>query len=142
MAAVDDESEDGKIYLWQVSGSKLVAQSPIKAHDDGISIVRFSRDGKLLVTGSWDGTLKLWSLDNAELIQLLAGHHAPINAIDFHPSQSLIASGAEDGNLIIWEFSPDKLLQYSCHRLQDYLTTNPNLSRSDRQLCPNVSPNR
>lgn len=43
----------------------------LRGHKDRIASVDFSDDGKILVTGSWDGTARVWSVQNGRLIHVL-----------------------------------------------------------------------
>lgn len=52
--------EAGVVHLWDVAaGHELVFW---QAHDTGLTALTFSPDGHTLVSGSADGTLKLWDL--------------------------------------------------------------------------------
>lgn len=37
--------------------------APLAGHSGGVTAARFSPDGRWLVTGSWDTTIRLWSTD-------------------------------------------------------------------------------
>lgn len=43
-----------------------------------------------------------------------------------------------DGTLILWKLNLDDLMARGCDWLHDYLTTNPNVSDSDRRLCDGI----
>ena len=43
----------------------------MQEHTDVVSSVAFSPDGKLLATGSWDNTAKLWDLSSGQCINTL-----------------------------------------------------------------------
>lgn len=68
-----------------------------------------SREGRQLVTGSYDDTVKLWNVamlargkpaagvpNDAAVIRTYAGHTQPVFSIAMSPDQKLIASGGED----------------------------------------------
>lgn len=58
--------EDQKIRFWDFSSGKITAQLPLPLKHEhpeaGGGFPAFSPDGKSLVVGCWDGTVKLWTL--------------------------------------------------------------------------------
>ena len=70
---------DGTIQLWDVEGERERAvlgghlAPPIRREDDslyapwrGVEALAFDPDGKIMATGSGDGTAKLWDLSSGE----------------------------------------------------------------------------
>ncbi|WP_240041716.1 WD40 repeat domain-containing protein [Okeania hirsuta] len=53
---------------------------------DGVAI---APDGEMLVSGSWDRTIKIWNLSTGELLRTLEGHSEIINAIATPSTTSL-----------------------------------------------------
>ncbi|XP_047542004.1 U4/U6 small nuclear ribonucleoprotein Prp4 [Vanessa atalanta] len=54
-----------------------------------ISFCRFSGDSQMLITSSWSGLVKVWSVPDCELLQTLAGHTCNVSAAAFHPHAQL-----------------------------------------------------
>jgi WD40 repeat protein len=50
------------IKLWEVATGREVRT--LKGHTWGVNSVAFSLDGKLLASGSADGTIKLWNISD------------------------------------------------------------------------------
>ena len=53
-------SGDKMARLWEAAGGKLVAT--LAGHEGAANAVTFSPDGKLVLTGSWDTTARLWPI--------------------------------------------------------------------------------
>lgn len=77
-----------------------------------ISSVEFSPNAELLVTGSWSGLSKVWSMPNLEQKTVLRAHNTNVSCVKFHPhsgkqgSQQLdLASSAVDGTVHLWTLS-------------------------------------
>ena len=59
------------VRLWKVSNGELLKS--MTGHQNGVTSVAFSRDGSRIVSGSWDNTWKLWSVDSErELCTVIA----------------------------------------------------------------------
>jgi WD40 repeat protein len=75
-----------------------------------VQYVAFSRDGKLLVTGSHDGSAEVWTaLDHPPLGFYLNGHERAVISGDVKSDDSEIATGSEDGTARIWNLNPNAL---------------------------------
>ncbi|XP_045457082.1 U4/U6 small nuclear ribonucleoprotein Prp4 [Melitaea cinxia] len=54
-----------------------------------ISFCRFSGDSQMLITSSWSGLVKVWSVPDCKLLQTLAGHTCNVSAAVFHPNAEM-----------------------------------------------------
>ena len=91
----------GQTVLWDVaSGSEVGA---LKGHGKGVTQVAFSRDGRLLASGSTDNTIKIWDVAARRELRTLSGHIANVDSIDFSPDSSLLASTSQDGSTFLWD---------------------------------------
>lgn len=52
--------KDRSIRIWRVSDGRLLRT--LKGHSSMVTSVSFSRDSQTLASGSWDGTVRLWSV--------------------------------------------------------------------------------
>jgi len=60
----------------------------------GVTGVRFTPDGKSVVSSGGDGTLRLWDVQNGALVQQLEGHQATVIAVAYSPDGRFVASGS------------------------------------------------
>src|SRR6185295_16236848 len=74
-----------------------------------IRSARFSPDGSLVLTGSKDGTARLWRTDGSEF-RRLAVPNSQISAAAFSPNGRLMATGAFDGKAQLWSINDGKLI--------------------------------
>jgi WD40 repeat protein len=80
--------DDWLVHLWDVTTERRTAV--FAGHKAQVVTARFSHDGKLLATVSWDKTMRLWEVDRA---QALLSH--PVTGgtrfVEFSPDSSLLA---------------------------------------------------
>jgi tetratricopeptide (TPR) repeat protein len=60
------------------------------------------------LTGSWDGTAKLWEAASGEELLTLKGHSDQIEAVAFSPDGQRIVTGSDDGTAKVWEVATAK----------------------------------
>lgn len=72
------------------------------AHTQEIRCLRFSSDGRLLASGSYDGQVKLWQVEKSGELSLLhtwVEHTGEIYAVAFSPDDRLLATASNDGRI-------------------------------------------
>jgi WD40 repeat protein len=67
-----------------------------------VNSVTFSPDGALLASGSRDQKVRLWRVEDGDLLYTLEGHTDEVNSVVFSYDGSLIASGSDDDTVILW----------------------------------------
>ena len=67
-----------------------------------VTAAAFSSDGRLVVTGSLDGTAKIWSLPDGRPILTLRGHAGPLTEVAFSQDTQFIVTASRDRTARIW----------------------------------------
>ncbi|MCB9265023.1 MAG: caspase family protein [Lewinellaceae bacterium] len=101
------------VHLARTQGPELMI--PI-GHVDRLSSAKFSPNGQYIITGSFDGSVKLWDLFGREL-KSFEGHFDAVNSIDISPDGQFILSGSEDGFLKLWDIKGALIQDFSGHDL-------------------------
>jgi WD40 repeat protein/beta-lactamase regulating signal transducer with metallopeptidase domain len=68
-----------------------------------VSSLAFSPDGKLVLSGSYDTTVRLWDASTGKELVNLKGHDSKVQSVAFAPDGRAVASGGYDGAVIIWD---------------------------------------
>jgi WD40 repeat protein len=72
-------------------------------HSEVILSHAISPDGRLLVSGSADSTIKLWDIATANLLATLYGHRDAVTSVAFLPDGKSIISGSLDSTVRFWD---------------------------------------
>lgn len=102
---------DKSLKIWNTVGEcKFTVDQ--NGHTDWVSSVKFYQDTKnpIVVSASWDKTIKVWDNQTMTLKHTFVGHKAQINSLDMAPKTSYLASGGKDGLAIIWNLVDGKFL--------------------------------
>jgi WD40 repeat protein len=77
-------------------------------HGSLVRSVSISNDGKTIVSGSWDYTIKVWNRETGELIRTLTGHNNYVNSVSISNDSKTIVSGSGDNTIKVWNLeTPD-----------------------------------
>ncbi|KAL7271142.1 U3 small nucleolar RNA-associated protein 13 [Rhizina undulata] len=119
-------SQDRTIKRWEVptAGKKSKAVYTRKAHEKDINAIDVSPDDTLFASASQDRTVKIWSVEEGEVLGVLRGHKRGVWSVRFTPASVTAAvvggaEGAKGGKMVVTG-SGDKtvklwsLTDYSC----------------------------
>jgi WD40 repeat protein len=75
-----------------------------------VASASMSPDGKLVVTGSWDHSAKIWDAQTGRAIRKLEGGHTGyVNTAEFSPDGTLVLTASDDGTAKLWDIATGKL---------------------------------
>lgn len=116
---------DGTIALWYFANAKQaykvnkeavgfwgIGKGTGPGHTNSVNSVAFSSDGKLLASGAFDNTAKVWRVGEKGQLSLWHTFHADnwINVVCFSPDNKLLAGGGFDKKVRVWQLVDGKLL--------------------------------
>jgi len=105
-------SDDYTAKVWNVASDQKEPLHDFKRHKAEIYTLKWSPTGagsanphkqKMLATASFDGSVRLWNVDDGTCIRMLGRHHDSVYSVAFSPSGDYLASGSLAGQLYIWD---------------------------------------
>jgi len=81
------------------------------AHEGPVYGLVFTTDGKRIISGGADGTVKIWNVDDGSLENTLDAHEGAVYALALREDGTALASGGADGKVKIWAPTTGKLLR-------------------------------
>ena len=85
--------------LLLLQGAVLLDPVRFRGHTGSVYCVRFSADGKLLFSGSRDGTVRVWNPDTGRQKRVIDIGRRAVHRMDFTPDQKTIYLGDRGGEL-------------------------------------------
>jgi WD40 repeat protein len=77
----------------------------LHGHKPHVVAGAFSSDGKMLATGSWDKTVRIWDTTRRKPLHVLRGHKEQVRTVAFSPDGLTLASASPDGIIHFWDIS-------------------------------------
>src|SRR5262245_50076591 len=72
-------------------------------HSHEVSSVAYSPDGRYGLSGSSDGTLRLWDLEAGTQVRRFFGHTGQVWCVAFSPDGRQALSGSKDQTVRLWD---------------------------------------
>mmetsp|Transcript_22403 Transcript_22403/g.55540 ORF Transcript_22403/g.55540 Transcript_22403/m.55540 type:complete len:948 (-) Transcript_22403:932-3775(-) len=104
-------SDDCTAKVWDVNSDRKEPMYDFKSHQQEIYTVKWAPTGPgsknpekkpLLATASFDGSVRLWNINDGTCIQVFSRHRDSVYSVAFSPSGNYLASGSLAGQLYIW----------------------------------------
>jgi WD40 repeat protein len=116
----------GRRTVWSADGSKVAGYGHeelatisltadlhaeplcLEGHGESITTGAFAPDARLLATGSFDRTVRVWDAGNGTEVLCLRGHGQAVSCVAFSPDGRFVASAAADRTVRVWDLTAGK----------------------------------
>ena len=101
--------EGGQLFVWDIGRAERLT---LFKEDSGIvSAIVWGTSEDMLVSGSGDGLLRWWSIQNGECVRVRQAHLGTIQSLRRSPDGTKIASCGDDGAIMLWDLASGAYLQ-------------------------------
>ena len=105
-ADVLENIDPSRHSAWEAQFLRTRAQPwlvALKGHDNPVTSVAFSPDGKTILTGSDDNTARVWDAASGQELLVLKGHDEWVRSVAFSPDGKTILTGSDDNTARVWD---------------------------------------
>ncbi|UYP45487.1 hypothetical protein NEF87_001772 [Candidatus Lokiarchaeum ossiferum] len=119
-------SWDKRINIYRIShkgaasnsdSTTLSPEFSLDAHDSSITSLCLSQNKQALISGSKDGTIKIWDPQSGQCLNTLLGHKMKVFSVTCDNSYNYILSGGEDATVRVWKVAYPLAGKKSLHNL-------------------------
>lgn len=103
---------DCSIKVWKFASSAWSCIKTLSDHTRDVCTMCLNPMGTILVSGSYDSTIKLWNLSDSSMLKTLRGHgFSFVEAVSVTPDGATLISGGDDKNIKLWDISTGAITQ-------------------------------
>eukprot|EP01029_Cantina_marsupialis_P031742 TRINITY_DN92198_c2_g1_i1.p1 TRINITY_DN92198_c2_g1~~TRINITY_DN92198_c2_g1_i1.p1 ORF type:complete len:319 (+),score=32.41 TRINITY_DN92198_c2_g1_i1:61-1017(+) len=97
-------SRDKTLLIWEMTGNDevAVAKKSLHGHSHFVEDCTISSCGGFVLSGSWDGTLRLWEIETGSTSRRFIGHKKDVLSVAFSGDNRHIVSGSRDQTIKLW----------------------------------------
>jgi WD40 repeat protein len=75
----------------------------LQGHAAAVNGLAFTPDSRQLLSGSEDGTLRLWEVERGQCVRVIQGYASTLYDLDWSPDGKELASVGSDTEVCLWE---------------------------------------
>lgn len=127
---------DDSVYLWNTTLKQQGLQGKInqytpmlklKGHKEDVSTLAFSPDGKILLSGGEDGTIRAWDVTAGQQLYTCPGHVGDVSDVAASGEKNtLISVHSWENQLLQWDINTGQPFSSTTFKLKSAKTISPN----------------
>ncbi|WP_299487631.1 TIR domain-containing protein [Acaryochloris sp. IP29b_bin.137] len=99
-------SSDNTVKLWSFEKERII--KTLGGHNNTITSLRFSPNGKNLASASWDGTVKIWNIEKLDKPTVIESPNEVFTHLIFSPDGQKLALATEENKLQLWQLDQER----------------------------------
>ncbi len=101
------------VCIWSLEEGR--SREVLRGHSSYVYPVACSPDGRRIVSGGWDDTVRIWNAVTGECLATLESRAGRVHALAIAPHGKVLVAGTGDGDLIAWDARTGAELARSQH---------------------------
>lgn len=123
------------IYLIDFTTRKQIRS--LQGHTGTVPALRFSSNGEQLISGSEDGSARLWDVASGRQLRVFTNRNALVNNVAFAGGNQQVYIGGADNMVWLMDITSEKLIELACQTLTHRLTEEERLKY---KVLPEIIP--
>ncbi|MDM8530541.1 WD40 repeat domain-containing protein [Anaerolineales bacterium HSG25] len=96
------------LELWDLPNEHLL--QTFIGHNSWVGTIRFSPTDSMLVSTSWDKTVRLWDVESGQE-RAKFQHNSWVSGVDFSPDESSVVTIGADKTVYVWDIDSQQLIR-------------------------------
>ncbi|CAJ0882403.1 5980_t:CDS:2 [Entrophospora sp. SA101] len=84
----------------------------LKGHRDGVTCLQFNDEKNILISGSYDATVRIWDIEKGETVRILTGHLNCVKTLQFDDVK--LITGSLDHTIKLWNYKTGQCIRTFC----------------------------
>ncbi|CAJ0746785.1 13199_t:CDS:2 [Entrophospora sp. SA101] len=81
----------------------------LKGHRDGVTCLQFNEEKNILISGSYDATVRIWDIETGENVRTLKGHWNCVKTLQFDDVK--LVTGSLDHTIKLWNYKTGQCIR-------------------------------
>jgi WD40 repeat protein len=104
-------AENNYIVYWRNVVEGHIGKKPFYGHTGTVNSIDMNQDMSKIVSGSRDGTIKIWDVESGQMLQSINAHPYGVSDVEFNKSGNNIVSCGRDSSINLWDADSYQLIK-------------------------------